>query len=369
MSSALTTQPVPRSLPARELVSPYQKNLVGLARASSKAVGSTKRNWLLLAACAVFLSLLTVYIQEQKLGLEYIEQRQQITRHQNVLDGIAGNPWQYRIFSVCVADILIRLATFLHIPHPVAVGFLSLRVIQNALLFVVAAAYYRKLGLSFGACLIGVNILAWGVTHALYDSDLSFNIYFDILFYLLAGLSILYHKPLAILPITVVAALNRETSGFIPFLLLAHHYFCTPAVDRKSGTAWIGIVSLAAYTAIFFGLRTLFGPQSLVTCYDHKLGLDVLWYNVSRLVTWHQLAATCAFIPVIAVWAIRKWPSTLRVFFWTAVPLWLAVHFVACIVAESRVVLVPFALVFVPGALFGCLAASSHPKEPAPARQ
>ena len=51
-------------------------------------------------------------------------------------------------------------------------------------------------------------------------SDIQFNTFFDVTFYLLAGLCILQKRFVWIVPITLLAALNRETSGLIPFLLM-----------------------------------------------------------------------------------------------------------------------------------------------------
>jgi hypothetical protein len=65
-------------------------------------------------------------------------------------------------------------------------------------------------------------------------------------------------------------------------------------------------------------------------------------------------------MPVIAMLAYRRWPPSLRLAFWAVVPIWLSVHFVAALVAEARLMLVPQALVFIPGALIG-LAAEHTP--------
>ena len=51
----------------------------------------------------------------------------------------------------------------------------------------------------------------------------------------------------------------------------------------------------------------------------------------------------------------------LRVGLWTIVPLWLVVHSLAAVLAEARLLLVPQALVFIPGALFALGATPPQP--------
>src|SRR5262249_40146241 len=146
----------------------------------------------------------------------------QLSRHMNVLQGHAGNSWQYRILSTYLVEWLIRGLRNLGIPHPITSGFILFRIFQNTLIFLLAAFYYQKLGLNTYVMLIGLSLLAWGMTHALYDSDLQFNTYSDIIFYLAAGLIILLDRYAWLIPITGLAALNRETSGLIPFMLIAY---------------------------------------------------------------------------------------------------------------------------------------------------
>ena len=72
---------------------------------------------------------------------------------------------------------------------------------------------------------------------------------------------------------------------------------------------------------------------------------------------------TLGILPFLAIFCYRNWPGTLRIFFRIVVPAWFGVHFFAALVAETRLLLVPQALIFIPGALFGITAAagSEHP--------
>ena len=349
--------------------------------------------WLIFIISAVLLSLMTVFVQvrefcrgeflrqavfapdngrptpdvpvdklrgdegmgRESLGLRFLDDGLQTRRHTRVIQGKAGSPWQYRVLPEYMVEALIRLVGKLGIGHPNALAFIAFRLFQNFLLFVLAAAYYRRLGLSTYVTLIGLSLLAWGMTQSLYRSDLQFNTYFDVVFYLAAGLAIASGRVWWIVPITLLAALNRETSGLIPVMTLAAglsfgadrkpHVAATPAI--------VAAVSLALFIAVFLALRASYGWQPTVLAYGHRFGIDLFTYNVGRYVTWINLFATLGLLPIMAVASIRSWPPVLRRFFWTLVPVWVLVHLIAAVMAETRLFLVPHALVIIPGALFG----------------
>jgi len=198
--------------------------------------------------------------------------------------------------------------------------------------------------------LIGMAVLAWGMSYSNYDSDLSFNTFFDIIFYLLAGLCILKGKFIWLIPITFLAALNRETSVLIPLLLLSVSIFVLPKGALQK-TMPVFIIAVAIYAAVFIGLRLLYGKQEVVLPYGHYPGLDLLNYNLFRQATWQQLIATLSIVPIIAIIGYKKWSLPLRVFFWVIVPIWFIVHAFSAVMAETRLFLVPQAMVFIPAAL------------------
>lgn len=305
-------------------------------------------------ACVLLFSILTVYWQVMALEkpfLFYLEQGLQMQRHTAVLEGTAGNPWQYRIFADYLVEGAIRLFQNLDIPHPVASAFISFRFVQNILIFLLAYLYYKKLSLSAAYSLVGLSLLAWGMTYAYYDSDLQFNTYFDIIFYLLAGLIILFEKPLWIIPLMLLAAFNRETSGLIPFMALALILYPQAGSSRQKNLI-IASISLAIFAIIFVGLRFAFPNQATSVPHGHTMGLDLLQYNLFRGITWAQLFATLSIIPALALFAYKKWPPALRIFFWVIVPAWFLIHPFTSVMAETRVFLVPQVLIFIPGALF-----------------
>lgn len=314
---------------------------------------------MLIIGIALILGLFTTNQYVLALGTSYLQQGgDQIHRIQAVLNGNAGNPWQYRVLAPYLIKFVLKFFVHFRIPDYIPNSFISFRVFQDTFILLLSYAYYRKLGLSLPYALIGMALLAWGMSYSYHDSDLQFNTFFDIIFYLFAGLCILYKKYFWIIPITLLAALNRETSGLIPFLLLSIAVFVLPKGSLRKVIP-IFITSFLIFVVIFVGLRLIYGSQKLLIPFGHNPGLDLLKYNLFRLVTWQELIATLSIIPIIAIIGYHKWPVQLRVFFWVIVPIWFIIHAFGAVMAETRLFLVPQAMVFIPGALLS-LAQQSH---------
>lgn len=346
------------------------QNLIFLVFHMSLEQRSILRRKLLATALILLVSTalgaMTVYVQIWWKGLDWLTQGTQIQRHQDVLAGIAGNPWQYRVLADYLVEAIIWVLIKLDINQPEAVGFIGLRFIQDVLIFGIAAVYYRSLGLNRYTAILGVVLLASAFPPAYYDSDLQFNTYFDILFYLTAGLLILQKKYGWMIPLMVLAALNRETSGLIPIMLFGHLAYRRPlkgiSFIELHKPCIIVMSAMLVYGIIFFGLRAFYNPQELVIPYGHPPGLELFSFNVQRPVTWIQLFKTLGLLPLLAVFSFKKWPRVLQSFFLAIVPVWLIVHFFYSVLAETRLLLVPFALIFVPGALLGMSSATGEEK-------
>jgi hypothetical protein len=144
-------------------------------------------------------------------------------------------------------------------------------------------------------------------------------------------------------------------------MLAAARFILDPRRLLRQRSTWIALVSLGLFAAMFLGLRLYYGFQPVFVPYGGQQGWERFVYNVARYRTWVEVVATLGIVPLLALASWRYWPDVLRRFFWAVVPLWFAAHFIGAIVAESRVLLVPQTLVFIPGALFGLarLASSS----------
>jgi len=230
---------------------------------------------------------------------------------------------------------------------------------QNIALFLLAVALYYQLTKSKLITLIGVLLLASSMKNAYYDNDLSFNTYFDVIFYLLAVLLILNREYWWILLVTAAAALNRETSGLIPFLALAR------LVDEQMPRykkLLLFILPAAVFAVSFAGLHLLYPSRPLYIPYGQQPGIPMLIYNVTRAFTWDQLYHTLGLVPVIGVAFIFGWPRLWQRFFIIVIPVWFVIHFVLSIADETRLFLVPMAVIFIPGVLFVLQYLKNHDK-------
>lgn len=281
--------------------------------------------------CVLLLSCIAVFNQVKAKGLGWQEEHYKAALDA-VATGQASAPEQYRVLSAYATVWACRLMELAGIPRPVGTGLVAIRVIQNVIIFLLALAYYRRLGIPVYLGLLGVSALTWGMTLCTYESGLAIDVYTEIILYLWAGLVIVEGKPGWIVLITLLGALNRETSALIPFLLLA-------AGERKGGVK--GASSLAVYGAVFAALRL------------HYRGAE--WIPEASAAPWVNLVGVLGVMPVLAALSAQIWPRTLRAAGWVIVPAWFAAHALFGGVAETRVLLLPQVMVFIPGALWSVM--------------
>lgn len=320
----------------------------------------------------VALSLFTVYDQYRGLipssiggdvskSVEY----GQLYNLEQVVHGRAGDPWQYRIASAWIAlrarDVA-RVAGF-H-KHQGVVGFLGWRVLQNIAIFGLAWLLYRRLGLGPPAAALGLVLVAYAMTQALYHAGLAWDTYGDVALYLGAALLILARRYAWIVPLSVVAALNRDTGGLIPVMLIATAVPLGLRTAEGRRAALLGLAALAAFGVTIAAVRIAMGPSKLIVPEGHHQGWELFKFNVTRGVTWDNVFKMVTVIPLLALIQWRSWPPALRVLAVTVVPVWLVVHFFGAVVAETRLLLVPYVLVAVPGALAGLRAADAERRVP-----
>lgn len=308
--------------------------------------------WIILIISAVLLSIGTVYAQVDDVTLRFLKVQQDKV-HVQMMEGAAGNPWQYRILADWMVDKIINLLGDAGVPSPKVSAFIVFRFIQCLLIFLTAGIYYRKLGLSLFPNLLGLSILMWGMSHSLYNSDLAFNNFFEIAFYLIAAIIIMNGWFIWIPALMILAAFNRETSALIPFMLIGYAWFGGNKEKYLKPAIIHTIVGLIVFTSIFVGLRINYGEQQFLTADGYYPGMGLLILNLTKLVTWEQLIVTLGVIPFLSIFSSRAWPAALKIFFWVVVPAWFAIHFFASLIAETRLLLVPYALIFIPGTLLG----------------
>jgi hypothetical protein len=272
-------------------------------------------------------------------------------QHMLLLRGEAGNPVQYRALPEYLWDWLIRLQTARGSGDPNYTSLEVLRYSQNLLLFCLAYAYFRKLGLTLQTAMLGMAVFTLMLTSAVAPNWMRLSSNFDASFYLIAALLILTRRDWWIVPLSVVAAVNREASGFIPFMLLAARI--PELAVRTTRTRVLVIVgtAVAVWLVVYAALRLLYPPQPLVT----DTGWVAIQLNLLRETSWMNLFGTFGILPLVALMGYRWWPLLLKTWFWLIVPLWITVHVLSALINESLLFTEPTVLILLPAALFAAV--------------
>lgn len=301
----------------------------------------------------IFIGALSLYVlYEQVVNCHAIDMATQLFRHNNVLEGKSEffNPWQYRVLSVYLVEFLQLF--FLRIFDNHYYAFYFLRFLQNLAIFVVAYKYYKALELKSDFLIVlGILLLGYNMSHSVFQSDLSLNTYFDVLFYLLTGYLIVMNKALWILPLIVIAALNRETSILIPILLAGCAIDFTNKKIANRQNIKIAVWSLVFFMIIFISLRLYYGMPSAVGIHGMQSPLEYLKFNLTFFRMYPELFGTLGIIPLIVILRFKSLNNYLRTFFFLLVPVWFIIHFLKSTAVETRLFLVPQALVFIPACL------------------
>ncbi len=310
----------------------------------------SKNQFFIIVSLLVLLVPLTVYSQFQDVEIKGRIDMQE-SRHQAVISGHSGNPWQYRVLSEWVIEGMMCLARAFGLRQSYFVVFVLLRVVQNALIYALVYMYYQKLFHSNLLSLLGIVFVTGSLLNSFYLSDLSFNTYSDLIFYLGAVLLALNHSFGWIPIIMFAASLNRETSGLIPFLTLS---MVTDFKKQKS-EIFLSLFSLFIWGLIFILIRILYPERELIIPYGYYPGFSLLAFNT--LPGWYYLMLRFfSLAPLFGLAFYKHWSPMLKRFFIIMIPIWFVIHFFGSVISETRLFLVPQILVLIPSFLFFCSA-------------
>lgn len=300
------------------------------------------------------LSLYIVFVQGTDMSAITLDR--QVFRHHSMLEGNSEffNPWQYRILSTYFVEIFHRILHFFNSSIDYVKSFLIFRFLQAMGLFYLTRYLYQLYGVKNHLLLhAGTIILGLTMANSVYHSDLSISTYFDVLFYVLSAILIIKKQYVWIIPVTALGVLNRETSAFIPLMLIVS----TIDWQRRSldkSILIISILSCLTFAAGFVGVRLYYGfrPPEIIADKSLYSIIDYLRYNFTFLRSYPLLVGTLTFIPVIIIMYFKQLPLLMRQWFWLIVPAWFLIHYSYALVSESRLFLVPHTLIFIPAFLW-----------------
>ncbi|MBI2756381.1 MAG: hypothetical protein HYX52_06710 [Chloroflexi bacterium] len=277
------------------------------------------------------------------------------------LSGDAGNPWQYRALSQWIAIWLSSVDLRGWWEYDV------MRTAQTALLLVLAYVHYGQLGFRPRTRFLGLVMIILLSMLSLRPSTYSLDRFTDAIIYLLAGIALFGGWSLLLIPLAFLGSLNRETAGFIPFMILAKEgsALFSPAKRRQLA---ILIVALAAYTAAFFGIRAYYS-FARITIQDTASRLaSAFLFDVQRRGMWVAFFTAFNLLPFTSVVALPWCSAYLRRLFWIMVPAWIGIHFLTSWPREGLMFLPPIVSVLIPMTLHLVEGAAAWDRGPVRAR-
>jgi hypothetical protein len=209
--------------------------------------------------------------------------------------GVLGTPWQYRPFEHFVTEWLspksyLKINDRVYGTHysPYVAGAMKFVVITA--MFVLFAFYYRKLGIGSDRILIGLFIAFLVYIIGVSNETIRLNTYLEICFYLFVSLIILNGKSwLYILAIIPIAAFNRETCFFIPWIMVSWYFFHNAKAREYLKPA----ILLLIWAVIFIGIRKYYPVQTV-----HNFGHN------GCVMGWSTIKANMTDINSLALWLV-----------------------------------------------------------------
>jgi hypothetical protein len=150
----------------------------------------------------------------------------------------------------------------------------------------------------------------------------------------------------------VLAVANRETSVFIPTLILARHGPITRLFgDRRWRTPLTAVAAWAVAGVVYFTIHAYYGPRPRTE--ESYFGAAMLLRSLSMPGQTAFFFAMTSLLPIVALLSLRDADPFLRRLFWLVVPLWFAIHIWAARLGEGIMYLAPTTVIIVPLVLQG----------------
>jgi hypothetical protein len=346
----------------------------------------------LFAVCLSFLSIYPIY-------KNFYNGRAVTTyeRHIALIEGRSEyyNPWQYRVLSPLLIEAGMWLYNqtvdriypieeklnfeFTQTSEPTAetsefiellntkgalkymIVFVAFRFLLNLLIFILAWKLWNHFIENKWLILFGQIFLSLAMGNAVIASDLTFNTYLDNVFYLSAACIIVYKlNSYWLIPIIILAALNRETSMLIPFLYFISNIDFTKFTFKGMNLAniripkvriWMLTICLyILFFGIFAGIRLYFGyqPQQVWKVESGAPMINLNLFSTVAIKSYFEMLGVFSVIPFILLYKFRSFPLSLRVWCVGLIPVWFGVHIYSVVIYQTRLFMVPIILIFIP---------------------
>ena len=307
--------------------------------------------------CVLLLSLLSVFVEVKHLGLSWHETAYR-TKLENIVAGTAGAPAAQRPLSAWLALGCVRAAEAVGLPRGAGVALIALKLSQNMLLFLLALAIYRRLGIHPYLGLIGLSAITWGMTQAHDPDGLAFDTYTDLILYLLTAWVALARRPYWVVPIALIAALNRESSILIPAVLLGGAGM-PPRQGSESGKKWTAVKHYVTACCCAF-VVWFFARQAVSVCVGTDYGVSDILRPTAVGGTgnaalnpdfWAELIGIVGLVPILSLFGWRAWMPPLKCWFHLFGLVFIFYYVFAGTPIPAQAWLLPQTLIFVPGLL------------------
>ncbi len=305
-----------------------------------------KKSYLLWSIALFLVSFFALHAHIHERGFNYINAGNQVLRHEARLAGESPfyNPWQYRMFSTWAVELHVTAYEKLEVAAPYYSAFTHFRFAQQIIIFTLCFFYFRRFTPNHLLALTGVVLLGYAMSYSVWNSDLSFDTYTDIILFLLAFMVLERGRSPWIIPICALAGANRETAILIPAFagVLAIKSWWPLSIDRREMA--IAVVAGVTFLAVAVGLRVYYGLAENEVADGYKW----LLLNLTDARTHFFVLGVVNICLLLPIFYFRDLTPFLRRAFLSVIPIWFVAHYVLVPVNEGRLFLVPYVVVLIP---------------------
>lgn len=305
-----------------------------------------KKSYLLWGFALLLVSFFALYAHIHERGFLYINGGNQVLRHEARLSGESQfyNPWQYRMLSTWAVEAHVTAYEKMGVATPYYAAFTHFRFAQQIIIFILCFFYFHRFTRNHLLALTGIVLLGYAMSYSVWASDLSFDTYTGVIFFLLAFMALERRRSLWIIPICALAAANRETAILIPAFagVLAVKSWTPLEIDRREMS--IAVAAGAVFLAVAIVLRVYYGfAENEVADGTKWLQINLVDLRTHFFVL--GVVNVCLLLPIFFFGELTPF---LKRAFLVIVPVWFLAHYVLVPAHESRYFLVPQAVVLIP---------------------